>query len=287
MTMTLSSVPLLSQPALSLPNALGLPCLEMGGMPIALMTRDETARLMEQLASTRMGRTGVSRPVFMTSANGEVLARVAGDPAVRALFEAADIIHADGQAMVFASRLRHPVPFPERVATTDLFHDAARLAEQSGTPYYFLGAHPDIIGLAEQAIRRQYPRLNIVGFRHGYFAREDEEAILAEIDALRPGILWLGLGIPREQDFVVRNKHRLPNVGVIKTAGGLFDFLSGRRSRAPLWMQNIGLEWLYRAALEPKRLGSRYFLTNPRALAIMLRRPTRARPATTREVLGR
>ena len=83
------------------------------------------------------------------------------------------------------------------------------------------------------------------------------------------------MGVPREQAFAVRNRQALNEVGVIKTAGGLFDFLSGRRSRAPRWLQEVGLEWLYRTWLEPRRLAMRYLTTNPHALLIMLRRSGR------------
>jgi exopolysaccharide biosynthesis WecB/TagA/CpsF family protein len=78
------------------------------------------------------------------------------------------------------------------------------------------------------------------------------------------------MGVPREQRFIVRHRHRLTSIGVIKTSGGLFDFLSGSRQRAPVWMQDAGLEWFWRACLEPKRLGWRYLKTNPLALYLLL-----------------
>ena len=264
---TQSGVTATSRPMISM----GYPCLVMGGLPLALMTRDEAARFLVRAGSP--GRRHDRPPLYVTSANGEVLARAHADPAIHALFVDADMIHADGQAMVFASRLRYPYPFPERVATTDLFHDAAALAETTGTSFYLLGASADVMEAALAAIRRRYPRLVIAGARHGYIAPEEEEAVATAIAAARPGILWVGMGVPREQAFVARNRHHLTGVGAIKTAGGLFDFIAGRRSRAPLWMQKAGLEWLYRAMLEPKRLGIRYLITSPIALAIMLRKP--------------
>jgi N-acetylglucosaminyldiphosphoundecaprenol N-acetyl-beta-D-mannosaminyltransferase len=92
------------------------------------------------------------------------------------------------------------------------------------------------------------------------------------INQARPDILWLGLGVPLEQQFAIRNRQRLLNVGVIKTSGGLFDVLSGEKPRAPLWMINAGLEWAYRLYLEPARLAGRYLLTNPHALYLLLTR---------------
>jgi exopolysaccharide biosynthesis WecB/TagA/CpsF family protein len=80
------------------------------------------------------------------------------------------------------------------------------------------------------------------------------------------------MGVPREQRFVVRHRARLTSVGVIKTSGGLFDFVSGTKRRAPVLMQKTGLEWLWRASLEPKRLGWRYLKTNPSALYLLMTR---------------
>ena len=78
------------------------------------------------------------------------------------------------------------------------------------------------------------------------------------------------MGVPREQRFVVRHRSRLTSVGVIKTSGGLFDFVSGKTIRAPVLMQKAGLEWLWRAGLEPKRLGWRYLKTNPSAFYLLM-----------------
>jgi exopolysaccharide biosynthesis WecB/TagA/CpsF family protein len=208
----------------------------------------------------------------LTTINGQVAALCGSDPAVRRLYEQADLISADGMSAVFVSRLMCPVPLPERVATTDAFHDAARLAVKTGTTFFFLGASEDINRAAVERMERQYPALRIVGRRHGYFSREDEPAIVDMLNRAAPDVLWLGLGVPLQQAFALRNRARLNGVGVIKTCGGLFDFLAGRRPRAPRWMQKSGLEWVYRAALEPRRLGWRYVTTNPKALYILLSR---------------
>ena len=84
-------------------------------------------------------------------------------------------------------------------------------------------------------------------------------------------MLWLSLGVPLEQQFCMRNLDALRGVGIVKTSGGLFDFLSLAKPRAPRWMQKLGLEWLFRMAREPRRLFLRYALTNPHALFLMLR----------------
>ncbi len=244
------------------------PTVTIGGLPIAVMSRAETALWM--LAEADRRPRG-QRPLYLTSANGEVIARTRKDPALRAQFLAADQIMADGQPMVWASRIRCRTPLPERVATTDLFHDVAKLAEVTGHSFYLLGATAEENVRALANVRRLYPRLNIAGATHGYHTGEALAAKLAEIDALAPDILWLAMGVPHEQRFVAAHADALTHVGMIKTSGGLFNFLSGRNSRAPTRMQRAGLEWLYRIALEPRRLFWRYFVTNPVAIWQMLR----------------
>jgi N-acetylglucosaminyldiphosphoundecaprenol N-acetyl-beta-D-mannosaminyltransferase len=241
--------------------------ITIGGLPIAVIDRFQEAVLMIELSETR--RSG--RPLFFTSANGEVIARTNSDAAVRALFTAADQIVADGQPLVIASRYLCSEPLPERVATTDLFHDVARLAEASGTTFYLFGAAETENSRAVAAARAAYPELNIVGASHGYLTGAALDAKLAEIDALAPDILWLGLGVPREQQFFAEHGHKLSHVGIIKTSGGLFDHMAGKVKRAPLLIQKLGFEWLWRALMEPRRLLWRYLTTNPRAVYAMLR----------------
>jgi exopolysaccharide biosynthesis WecB/TagA/CpsF family protein len=172
---------------------------------------------------------------------------------------------------VTASRFLCAQPLPERVATTDLFHDVARLAEASGTTFYMLGAAPAEHDKAVARTRELYPHLKIVGASHGYLEGDALAQKIAEINALGPDILWLCLGVPGEQHFYRANAGNLANVGIVKTAGGLFDHIAGKTVRAPLWVQRAGFEWLWRLLMEPRRLFWRYVTTNPRAVWAMLR----------------
>jgi len=171
---------------------------------------------------------------------------------------------------VLASWLFTSTPFPERAATTDLFHDIARLAEHDGTTMYFLGASEEQNRRAVNEVRRMYPRLQIVGRHHGYLTPKETEDVVRDINRVGPDIVWIAMGVPKEQEFCVEHRHALKNVGLLKTAGGMFDFLSCLRSRAPKWMQIAGLEWFYRLSLEPKRLFVRYALTNIDALWLLI-----------------
>jgi N-acetylglucosaminyldiphosphoundecaprenol N-acetyl-beta-D-mannosaminyltransferase len=243
--------------------------IRLGGLPVVVVNRQDSATVMidEALKRRHLWRY----PAFLTSANGEVTYRCAVNEIERSLFLQADAIHADGMPHVFVSRIRCEVSLPERVATTDLFYDVVREAEARGATMFMLGANEASNDRAAQLVKDKFPRIKLVGRRHGYFTSDDEEIVACgQIAALAPDILWVSMGVPREQEFIVRHRHRLTSVGIIKTSGGLFDFLSGSKRRAPAWMQNAGLEWLWRAWLEPKRLGWRYLKTNPYALYLLL-----------------
>ncbi len=246
-----------------------VPRISLGGLRLAVLDIEQTANFMIEMV---FPRRRVSRPLYLTSANGEVLARCSTEPMTGRLFRAADLINADGQPLVTVSRLNSPTPLPERVATTDLFHVVARKAEAAGLTFYMFGADEAENAAAVANVRKMYPNLKIVGYSHGYLRGEALRAKVDEINRLAPDYLWVALGVPYEQAFVEDFTTRLSNVGVIKTSGGLFNFLSGSRARAPRWMQNIGLEWAWRIWLEPRRLFWRYLTTNPRALYLLFNR---------------
>jgi N-acetylglucosaminyldiphosphoundecaprenol N-acetyl-beta-D-mannosaminyltransferase len=253
-----------------------VPRVTVGGLRVAALDLEQTANFMVDVVFPRR-RAG--RPLYLTSANGEVLARCSTEPMTDRLFRAADLINADGQPLVTVSRLKSSKPLPERVATTDLFHIVARKAQAAGLTFYMFGADEAENEAAVANARKMYPDLKIVGHSHGYLRGDALRAKVDEINALAPDYLWVALGVPYEQAFVEEFTPRLSNVGVIKTSGGLFNFLSGSRPRAPQWMQNVGLEWAWRIWLEPRRLFWRYLTTNPRALYLLFQKsqstPTR------------
>jgi exopolysaccharide biosynthesis WecB/TagA/CpsF family protein len=241
--------------------------VRIGGLSVAALTRADTAELTVGLAMARRGRGGPC--LFFTTVNGQVISECASDPNVRDLYMQADLISADGMSAVWASRYLCPRPLPERVATTDAFHDAALLAQERGASFYFFGATEDMNAKAVARAKELYPNLRIAGRRDGYLKPNEEDAVVDEINAAAPDILWIGMGVPRQQRFVVKHRNRLDRVGLVKTCGGLFDFLSGKNTRAPEWMQRNGLEWAYRMALEPQRLFWRYLVSNPHSMWVM------------------
>ena len=253
-------------------NAIGraatasIPRITLGGLRLAVLDLEQTANFMVEMV---FPERRIGRPLYLTSANGEVLARCSTEPMTDRLFRAADLINADGQPLVTVSRFKSSRPLPERVATTDLFHVVARKAAAAGLTFYMFGAEEAENAAAVGNVQKMYPDLLIIGRSHGYLKGDALRAKVAEINALAPDYLWVALGVPYEQAFVEEFTPRLFNVGVIKTSGGLFNFLSGSRIRAPLWMQRVGLEWAWRIWEEPRRLFWRYFSTNPRALLLL------------------
>lgn len=242
-----------------------LDTLTIGGLPIVRMTRSEMARLM--LADVERARSGeMAYPRLLTSANGSVVAGYHKDPALRQAIDAIDLIDADGMPLVFASRLFCKRPLMERAATTDFLLDACDLAARNGVRFYFLGARPGVAARAAEHLRYRFPGLKVVGARNGYIKRADLREICDQIREAGTDVLWLGMGTPMQEGVAVEMRELLGGTAWVRTCGGLFDHYGGGVSRAPQWMQAAGLEWLYRAAREPLRLGWRYVVTNPVAI---------------------
>jgi N-acetylglucosaminyldiphosphoundecaprenol N-acetyl-beta-D-mannosaminyltransferase len=241
----------------------------VGGIVTACLSRDGLARMMLQDCLDARVHPG-RRPKLVFASNGHAIALAAQDQAFRRTFEQADIVHADGQAAVFASRMT-ATPIPERSATTDFIHDASKLAASHGLRFFLVGATEEANAAAARVLERTYPGLQIVGRRHGYFGRNEEDEICDEINLTQPDVIWVGLSVPLEYEFAVRNKTHF-TAGWLVTCGGCYNFVTGASQRAPRWMQSCGLEWLFRLIQEPKRLFWRYAVTNPLALFLLLTR---------------
>lgn len=242
--------------------------VRVAGIPVAPLSTAQWIELM--LSDHRAVQEAGAAPKYHAAINGNVISAYASNPAFREAFDHADAVAADGVPVMMAAKHLKGRIIPDRAATTDLFHDLAQAAQDHGLSMYFLGATAEENAAALARVRELYPRLAIAGSHHGYFGPEDELRIVAEIVAAKTDILWVALGMPREDIFAARNLAKLQGVTWIKTCGGLFNFLSGLRSRAPRWMRDNGLEWLYRIMLEPRRLFWRYFTTNIHATWLML-----------------
>lgn len=247
----------------------------LGGLPTVQTTRRQLAELMVRDATLNNEGERKDPPKLVFSSNGQGVALAGQNKEFRSVMMQADWIHADGMPVVLASRLTDTI-LPERIATTDFFHDAARAATDARLSFYMLGGTPEQNSKVVRAVQNQYPDLMIAGSHHGYFDDDDSEAVCADIRASGADVLWVGLGKPRQELWSVENREHLVGVSWVKTCGGLYAFLTGESPRAPKWMQVASLEWLFRASRDPKRLLGRYLITNPLA-AYRLVRHTQSR----------
>jgi len=247
----------------------------VGGVSTACVSRNDLVEIM--LADKNDDSNGPAKLLF--DINGQGLALCLFDRKYRDDLNSADIVHADGQPLVTASRLLTRSPVPERSATTDLFHDVAIAAEREGKSFFLLGGSEEVVQACADKMRTLYPRLKIAGVRNGYFSASEEAEVCRQVNESGADIVWVGLGKPKEQAFCVRNRDSLRAKWLV-TCGGCFNYVTGAYARAPSWMQQTGTEWLHRMLTQPRKLFWRYLSTTPIALVLLLLRTAdQAEPA--------
>jgi N-acetylglucosaminyldiphosphoundecaprenol N-acetyl-beta-D-mannosaminyltransferase len=193
-----------------------------------------------------------------------------------------DLLLADGQAVVWASRLLGQ-PLPERVAGVDLFERLLERAAQDRRSVYLLGARPEVLATLRQRVRDRFPGLTIAGSHDGYFSDADASAVAADIAASGADMLFLGMTSPKKEVFLSTYGDVL-GAPVLHGVGGSFDILAGMTKRAPVRWQRLGLEWLYRLLQEPRRMWRRYLTTNTAFIWLTLKERVRPSPVYQRSL---
>lgn len=181
-----------------------------------------------------------------------------------------DIINADGQAVVWASRFLGK-PLKERVSGIDLMVNLVELAHKKNYKIFFFGAKEEVVKTVVDKYSEQYSPDIIAGYRNGYFDKKEEKTIAKQISDSGANILFVGISSPTKENFLYENKELLNKVNFIMGVGGSFDVVAGVVKRAPVWMQKAGLEWFYRFAQEPKRMWKRYLVGNTKFILLVLR----------------
>lgn len=205
------------------------------------------------------------------SVNAAKLVTLHRDPQLREIASRAALVNADGQSVVWASRLVGD-PLPCRVAGIDLMGELLDLAEREGYSVFILGARPAALQTAVDRIRGRHPRLKIAGYHHGYFedAGPDGDAVREQIRDVKPDILFVAMSSPQKEYWLGEHGPRL-GIPLLMGVGGSIDVIAGVTRRAPRVWQKLGLEWLYRLAQEPRRMMRRYAETNAVFLALVVR----------------
>ncbi|EPJ45687.1 MAG: UDP-N-acetyl-D-mannosamine transferase [Osedax symbiont Rs1] len=182
--------------------------------------------------------------------------------------KACDLINIDGMGVVIGARFcGHDVP--ERVAGVDLFHNLLAMSAKRDFPVFLLGAEEDIVAKTALKVKEINPNLTIAGYHHGYFW-DDEEAVVNKIRDSGAKLLFVAITSPKKENFINKWQDQL-GVDFVMGVGGTFDVVAGKVKRAPLWMQNYGLEWFYRIVQEPGRMWKRYLLTNSKFAWLILK----------------
>jgi N-acetylglucosaminyldiphosphoundecaprenol N-acetyl-beta-D-mannosaminyltransferase len=225
------------------------------GCGIDRLDLDTTLRRCEDLIEA-------GEPVQHVVVNAAKLVMLGDDPRLREIVDACGLVNADGQSVVWASKLLGD-PLPARVAGIDLMHGLFALSERKGYRVFVLGARDDVLARALDRLRVLHPALHVAGSHHGYFSDAESIGVCDVIRAARPHILFVAMSSPRKEYWLADHAAQL-GVPFLMGVGGSIDVLAGATRRAPVWMQRAGLEWLYRLIQEPRRLAGRYARTNAR-----------------------
>jgi N-acetylglucosaminyldiphosphoundecaprenol N-acetyl-beta-D-mannosaminyltransferase len=182
----------------------------------------------------------------------------------------ADLINADGQAVVWASKVLNK-PLKERVAGIDLMINLVALASEKKHKIFFLGAKEEVVSKVVETYAQQYSSDIIAGYRNGYFSREEEAEIAQQIVNSGANILFVAISSPTKENFLYKYRDILSKVNFVMGVGGSFDVVAGKVNRAPSWMQKNGLEWLYRLLQEPQRMWKRYLVGNSKFILLVIK----------------
>ena len=202
------------------------------------------------------------KKAYVVTPNVDHLVRLEKDSEFRKIYAEANLVLTDGQPLVWLSKI-YGCPVKEKVSGSDLFPYICQLAAEKGYSMYFLGAAEGVAEKAAEILRIQYPGLKIVGTYSPPLGFENNSKQLQDcldrINVCAPNVLILALGAPKQEKFIYRNKANL-QFDVALNIGATLDFVSGNVKRAPKWMSDCGLEWLYRIIQDPWRLAKRYLV---------------------------
>lgn len=228
------------------------------GIPVHSVTMDEALAEIERLIA-------LGKPAYVVTPNVDLLVKLQTDEEFRRVYESASLVVPDGMPLVWAAKYLG-TPLKAKVSGSDLFVEFCKVAAKKGYKIYLLGAGPGVAAKAAEVMQACYPGIRVVGTYSPSFGFEKKpeecEMIIQKIREAKPDLLFVGLGAPKQDKFAFRYKERY-GVPVSIGVGASIDFMAGQVKRAPLWMQNSGLEWFWRLMMEPTRLWKRYLADDP------------------------
>jgi N-acetylglucosaminyldiphosphoundecaprenol N-acetyl-beta-D-mannosaminyltransferase len=187
--------------------------------------------------------------------------------------KACDLINIDGMGVVLGARfMGHDIP--ERVAGVDLFHNLLDMSAEKDFPVFLLGAEEEVVAKTTTKVKELHKGIRVAGYHHGYFW-DDEEAVVKQIKDSGARLLFVAITSPKKENFINKWQDQL-GVDFVMGVGGTFDVVAGKVKRAPVWMQNYGLEWFYRVMQEPGRMWKRYAETNSKFAWLLIKEKLKA-----------
>lgn len=216
--------------------------LEVMGVRFDNVTMDEALEKAKQILAG-------DKAAYVVTPNAEIVYEAMHDESLCSLLNQADLVLPDGAGVVLASKILK-TPLKQKVAGVDFADNLLGVLAQTGGSVYLLGSKPGIAELAAEKMLAKHPGLTIAGMADGYF--KDEAPVVEKINAVKPDVLFVCLGAPKQEKFMVTHRDEL-QVKLMAGLGGSLDSFAGTVKRAPKWMINLSLEWLYRLIKEPKR----------------------------------
>ena len=240
--------------------------IDLLGVPFARLTPEQAVDRAEALF-------GRQEPAWIAVENAHAVNLAATDPGHLEVLRSADLVLNDGKGVMLGALLlgrSFPADLNGNFFTPLLLDRAA----ERGWRTFLLGAAPDVVERAAEVLVERHPGLVVVGTQHGFMAPEENGAVCARIRGAASELLLVGLGMPRQERWT--HEHlEATGVRLATTVGAFYDFQTGRVPRAPAWLNRLGLEWVHRLAMEPRRLWRRYLVGNPLFVARVLRRRLR------------
>ncbi|MDK2821295.1 MAG: N-acetylglucosaminyldiphosphoundecaprenol N-acetyl-beta-D-mannosaminyltransferase [Clostridia bacterium] len=184
------------------------------------------------------------KPHHIVTMNAEIAYQAYNNPQLQAVINRADLVTADGSGIVWAAK-KLGKPVKERVTGIDLLKALANEGSKRGWRFYLYGAAPGVAAKAAKRLEQDYVGIKVVGTKNGYISEREMPALIKDIKGVKPDILLVGLGAPRQEYWIARHLEEV-QVPVMIGVGGSFDVLAGVVPRAPEWIQRLNLEWLYR-----------------------------------------
>ncbi|MCD5001689.1 WecB/TagA/CpsF family glycosyltransferase [Enterococcus saccharolyticus] len=236
--------------------------IDILGVSVDVLTAKETVELVKQYVNEK-------KFLHLMGVNADKILSCLDNDSMKKIVNSCEVINADGASVVMASRFLKK-ELPERVAGIDLMQDLIADAEKNDYSVYFLGAKQEVVEKTVTNLLQEYPNLNVVGFRNGYFKESEWKQISKELKDTNPSYVFVGITSPIKE-YLIEYLKEEGNNSVFMGVGGSFDVISGYIKRAPLLIQKLNLEWLYRVYQEPVRLFKRYYKGNVRFIKLILR----------------